>query len=595
MSPATSGGAPTLHLGRPAMGEVAALRAVHQDQPAGLRIADDLVLPEEAVTETFAILGKRGKGKTATGVVLTEELIRAGLPVVVLDPIGVWWGLRSDATGDGPGLPVVIFGGDHADVPLEPGAGQLVADVVVDERVPAVLDLSALSKSASRRLVTDFLERLYHRNRDALHVVVDEADAFAPQRAHADGARLLGAMEDLVRRGRARGLGVTLITQRPAVLNKDVLTQAEVLVALGMTGPRDVAAIDEWVRLHADEDQAREVKASLPSLPVGTAWWWSPGWLDLLQRVRVRRRYTFDSSATPKPGETRRTVKRMAEVDLARIGERMAAVVAQAEENDPRALRRRIAELERAAASRPSPEPERVEVPVLAPAAVDDLLNCVEQMRACAGQLLARADDIAAQLAAHTVSPQPARATVPSAPPAPPRPAQQPAPPRARPAAPDGRLPRAQGALLQVLVQHDRALSAQQLAVLSGYSIKSSSFANALGALRSGGLAVGGRDAITATADGVAAAGDVPSLPTGPALIDHWAGQLGKAERTLLLCLLDTWPTPITADDLSAASGYSRTSSSFANALGRLRSLGLAHGGSAGIAANDELGQAHRG
>jgi len=32
---------------------------------------------------------------------------------------------------------------------------------------------------------------------------------------------------------------------RPAVLNKDILTQAEVLIALRMTGPRDVAAIDD--------------------------------------------------------------------------------------------------------------------------------------------------------------------------------------------------------------------------------------------------------------------------------------------------------------------------------------------------------------
>jgi len=68
-----------------------------------------------------------------------------------------------------------------------------------------------------------------------------------------------------------------MITQRPATLSKDILTQAEVLIALRMTGPRDVAAIDEWVRLHADEDEAREVKSSLASLPVGTAWVWSPG------------------------------------------------------------------------------------------------------------------------------------------------------------------------------------------------------------------------------------------------------------------------------------------------------------------------------
>jgi len=36
-------------------------------------------------------------------------------------------------------LPVVIFGGDHADLPLAETAGELLADLVVDERVPAVL------------------------------------------------------------------------------------------------------------------------------------------------------------------------------------------------------------------------------------------------------------------------------------------------------------------------------------------------------------------------------------------------------------------------------------------------------------------------
>lgn len=89
-----------------------------------LAIAPDLDLPLEAVTETFAILAKRGKGKTNTAVVMAEEMIGAGLPVVVLDPVGVWWGIRSSADGKAPGLPVVIFGGDHADLPLEEHAGR---------------------------------------------------------------------------------------------------------------------------------------------------------------------------------------------------------------------------------------------------------------------------------------------------------------------------------------------------------------------------------------------------------------------------------------------------------------------------------------
>lgn len=48
--------------------------------PADLRIAPTLTLPIDAVTQTFAVLGKRGSGKTTTAVVLTEELLAAGQP-----------------------------------------------------------------------------------------------------------------------------------------------------------------------------------------------------------------------------------------------------------------------------------------------------------------------------------------------------------------------------------------------------------------------------------------------------------------------------------------------------------------------------------
>jgi len=47
----------------------------------------------------------------------------------------------------------------------------------------------------------DFAETLYHRNRLPLHLVLDEADAFAPQRPMHGQERMLGALQDLVRRG----------------------------------------------------------------------------------------------------------------------------------------------------------------------------------------------------------------------------------------------------------------------------------------------------------------------------------------------------------------------------------------------------------
>jgi DNA helicase HerA-like ATPase len=112
---------------------------------SGLRLANDLILPPEAVTQTFAILAIRGSGKTYTAAVMVEEMVKAGLPVAVVDPIGVWWGLRADTAGTGPGLPVVVFGGDHGDLVLEANAGEAVADAIVDLRPPAVIDLSLFS------------------------------------------------------------------------------------------------------------------------------------------------------------------------------------------------------------------------------------------------------------------------------------------------------------------------------------------------------------------------------------------------------------------------------------------------------------------
>ena len=90
-----------------------------------LRISKEVSLPDDVVTKSVAILAQRRKGKTYTASVLAEEMVSAKLPFVALDPTGAWWGLRASADGEGPGLPVVILGGQHGDLPLERTAGPL--------------------------------------------------------------------------------------------------------------------------------------------------------------------------------------------------------------------------------------------------------------------------------------------------------------------------------------------------------------------------------------------------------------------------------------------------------------------------------------
>lgn len=568
-----------------------------------LRIAADLTLPLEAVTETFAILAKRGVGKTYTGAVLAEEMVGAGAQVVILDPLDAWWGLRSSADGSGDGLPIYVFGGEHGDLALEATAGELLADVVVDHGISAIFSTRHLSKSKQRQFITDFAERLYHRkgepeHRTPLHVFIDEADAFVPQGTMRDTARMVGAIDDIVRRGRNAGLGVTLISQRAAVVNKDVLTQCEVLVALRTISPQDRKALDAWVEAHDAHDQRAAFMASLAGLDVGEAWVWSPGWLDIFQRVRIRPRRTFDSSATPKAGARPAQPKQRADVNLEQLGERIAATIETSKANDPRELRRRISELERQLEQRPTEQvvetvTERIEVPVLngqvprLEKAVAGLRDVGEQLVAASVTIVEAADGITAAIdrvasakSAPAAIARPPRPATPA-----PRPIRHPSPAAAAtavlmPPDTDVKLGQAERTFLAAIVQYPSGLTPKQLSLLSGYSAKSGHFANVLGRLRSSGLIQPGQPLMATDAGAVhPQIADVKPLPApGPELVDYWMGRLGRAERAFLEIFVADYPNEVGREALAERTGYSSQSGHFANVLGRLRTLGLIEG-----------------
>lgn len=336
-----------------------------------LNIAPNLKLPRDVVTTAAAALGIRGSGKTNTGVVIVEELLTAGEQVIVIDPLDVWWGLKGTADDRGAGHPITVIGGAHGDVPLAEGDGRTLADFLVDHPVPAVLSLRHLTKSASRRFMTEFAEHFYHRKGGAgkntpVLMVVDEASIFIPQHVTGDIARLVGAIQSWVRQGRVAGIGCLLIDQRPATVNKDVLSQVELLICHRLVAPQDRKALREWIDAHATAEQQAAFDKTVATLERGEAWFWSPEWLDVFERVKVRARSTFDSSATPKAGKAITAPKKLAAVDLDQLRTKLQTTIERARADDPKALRARIAELEKALATQ-QPKVERVEVPIIKP------------------------------------------------------------------------------------------------------------------------------------------------------------------------------------------------------------------------------------
>ena len=296
--------------------------AAEQETAVGRRVAG--VLPSSALDTRLAIVGTSGSGKTYAAKGLLERVMAGGGRVCVVDPLGVWWGLGQGADGADPPFPVVVFGGARADVPLDPGMGPALGHLVCTEAMACVVDVSDFGSAAARRLfMTAFTSALYEANTEPLHLVLDEADLWAPQRTQPDGLELLGRMEEIVRRGRVRGFVPWLITQRPAVLHKDVLSQADILVSMKLTSSQDRAAVGRWIEGQADRAEGRRILGALPQLRRGEGWVWAPG-EGVLASVSFPRIRTLDSSQTPRREPRAGIPQALAAVDLSAIARALA-------------------------------------------------------------------------------------------------------------------------------------------------------------------------------------------------------------------------------------------------------------------------------
>lgn len=319
-------------------------------------------IPNAALDDRLAFVGNTGSGKTYAAGTAVERLLTSGARVVIPDPLGVWWGLALEADGKTPSSfrkdeKLVIFGGPRGDLALTEYSGALIGETVAGMAESCILDLSELrGKAAERRFMLAFLEALYrHKTNEPLHVVFDEADMWSPQRIldkEGEAMKLLGMMETICRRGRVKGFIPWLISQRPAVISKNVLSQIDGMVALKLTSVQDRDAIGDWVEGQADTGQWKAMWADMATLERGQGVVWLPA-RGILKTVAFPQKTTFDSSRAPKRGERMTSAKALTPVNLDKLKQRLATVEVESKANDPRALRssnvekdRRIKQLE---------------------------------------------------------------------------------------------------------------------------------------------------------------------------------------------------------------------------------------------------------
>jgi hypothetical protein len=272
----------------------------------------DLMLTvSECMVMTAAILAKKSSGKTYLGMVMVEEFLRKpglGVPTVIVDPTGAWHGLRAMADGTPSSYPILTLGGSHGDLEITHRQGSQAAEIVHEGGARSVLlDLSHMIPSEQHEFVADFGQRIFVLNeRSPLHLIIDEADEFAPQVLNSSSRhqkRSLEVIDRIVRRGRTKGFGSTLITQRSAVIAKNVISQIDSLFLLNMVAPSDLEAVNDWMKYGVRADQRMGCLEDLPNLPPGTAYFMQAGASPKFRKFVVRKKLTYDSSRTPKPNE----------------------------------------------------------------------------------------------------------------------------------------------------------------------------------------------------------------------------------------------------------------------------------------------------
>ena len=173
---------------------------------------------QELVTGRTFLCAISGAGKSHTDRRIIEQIF-GQVGVLVVDVEGEYASLREK-------FPFLIIG---KDVPLVPEAAEFLADQVLAEELSVIVDGSDpnLDDATFQEFVQRFLDRfiaLETAKRKPYLVILEEADELAPE--HNFARSLCGpAIKKLAKKGRKRGIGIIVVTQRPASVEKGVISQ----------------------------------------------------------------------------------------------------------------------------------------------------------------------------------------------------------------------------------------------------------------------------------------------------------------------------------------------------------------------------------
>jgi hypothetical protein len=352
------------------------------------------------------------------------------------------------------------------------------------------------------------------------------------------------------------------------------------------------------------------VLQSLSGLAVGHGWLWAPE-IEVLSRIAFPRIKTFDSSRAPD--ETDDAAVALPALDVADIRAKLDTVASEVVANDPAMLKKRIANLEAQLREQGEVnEPDETSTGIAEAEArgyqqamtvfdqglakleksYDEFREAFAPARDCIDRLARLGSNFAVSLSEMIAVTAPAVMSIPGPGHGPlegaaENPGRMDIGPAGRPASfsrpinrkQNGSLSPAQARILDALAWQETIgqtmTERAAIAFVADASPKSSSYANNLGSLRTAGLVEYSDGKVGLTAKGRKSASAPTPRLTHADVMQHVLGRLQPAQRRIVEYLVQAYPKDVDRKAVAAAAGASATSSSFANNLGRLRSLGL--------------------
>jgi polyhydroxyalkanoate synthesis regulator phasin len=241
----------------------------------------------EMLTGRGFVTGKSGSGKSNTTSVVVEELLEAGYPVLIVDTDGEYYGLKEE-------YELLHAGADEeCDIQVGVDHAEKLAHLALHENVPIILDVSGfLDEDVANELLRETVRHLFAKEKKLKKpflLVVEECHEYIPEGGGMDETGNL--IIKVGKRGRKHGLGVVGISQRPADVKKDFITQCDWIAWHRLTWDNDTKV----VRRIVGGDYGDEVV----DLDDGEAFIQTDWSDDSVRRVQFKRKRTFDAGATP--------------------------------------------------------------------------------------------------------------------------------------------------------------------------------------------------------------------------------------------------------------------------------------------------------